>query len=151
MTRDVEPPRGKLGKGIATFTAGVVVGVGGTIGVYHLLPKPDSIPGGVWETPGNGQTVARRIHFAAQAYPTRPGDPPIDYVNFTASVGGTWQIACRDDTPAQPPAPPEYSCDWEVPSLVKPGEKIIVSFDVYDRNGNSNKAPNGLHEVTEAE
>ncbi len=41
-------------------------------------------PGGLWISPNDGQTFTSAVHFAAHAYPTNAGGPPIREVDFTA-------------------------------------------------------------------
>src|SRR6266487_3427222 len=53
--------------------------------LMHIIYPPHHTaikPGGAWISPG-GKTIGDVIPFAAYAYPTHPGDPEIDYVNFT--------------------------------------------------------------------
>src|SRR5258708_36741813 len=91
-----------------------------------------------------GQTSNDIIHFAAHAFPTNRGDPVIDHVNFTAGWNGTWRIACVvypnhvDDT---------FQCNVSLKRLDAPAGHIQVSFDVYDKMGNVNKAPSGEHTI----
>lgn len=107
------------------------------------------LPGGVWISPADGQNVGDVLHFAAHAYPTRPGDPLIDHVNFTIGWPGasSWRVACK----VSPPATGDiYSCDANLKQLGAPYGQIQVSFDVYDQAGNVNLAPNGVHTLTYA-
>lgn len=102
------------------------------------------LPGGLWISPMNGQTINDIIHFSAHAYPTNRGDPVIDHVNFTVGWSGTWRIACvvypnhGDDT---------FQCNVSLKRLDAPAGHIQVSFDVYDKMGNVSKAPNGEHTI----
>ncbi len=102
------------------------------------------VPGGLWISPMNGQTINDIIHFAAHAFPTNRGDSVIDHVNFTAGWNGTWRIACvvypnhSDDT---------FQCNVGLKQLGAPTGHIQVSFDVYDKMGNVNKAPSGEHTI----
>ncbi len=107
--------------------------------------KPPIKPGGVWVNPANGQVVHGVMHFAAHAYPTNFGDPAIDHVNFTVTwPGGHWQVACV----AYPPAIEDiFRCDVSLHQLGAPDGRVTVSFDVYDRDGNTNFAPNGEHMI----
>ena len=58
------------------------------VGIRFLMhitnpPRPTTVkPGGAWISPG-GKTIGDVIPFAAYAYPTHPGEPAIDHVNFT--------------------------------------------------------------------
>jgi transcriptional regulator with XRE-family HTH domain len=112
-------------------------------GIYFTVPVR-IVPGGLWSSPLNGQEVNDVIHFGALAYPTNRGDPLIDHVNFTMGWYGGWRIACTvypnhiDDT---------YKCNVSLKQLGAPGGPIQVSFDVYDKMGNVNKAPNGEHTI----
>jgi transcriptional regulator with XRE-family HTH domain len=108
-------------------------------------------PGGEWISPLNGQVVREVVHFAAYAYPTHPGEPLIDHVNFTAWWQGAdtrkWKIACT----ATSPAPNDvFSCNADLSLLGAIAGPLRVSFDVYDQVGNANLAPNGEHTVTYA-
>lgn len=105
------------------------------------------LPGGEWISPTNGSAVNTIMHFAAHAYPTKPGDPPIDHVNFTLMWPGasSWKIAC---TVSSPTSTDIYACDVNLDQLGVPVGQFQVSFDVYDRAGNVNQAPNGEHTLT---
>lgn len=103
-------------------------------------------PGGIWVYPENGQTTVHGIiYFAARAYPTNPGDPPINHVNFTIGwKGGGWRVGCT----AYPPAVQNlYTCPVIMAQLNVPVGNIQISFDVYDQAGNVQFAPNGVHTV----
>jgi len=108
-------------------------------------------PGGEWISPLNGQVVGKVVHFAAYAFPTHPNEPLIDRVNFTASWQGVdpreWKIACT----AMPPAPNDvFSCNADLSLLSAVAGPLRISFDVYDKAGNANLAPNGEHTITYA-
>ncbi|HUY78617.1 MAG TPA: M23 family metallopeptidase [Ktedonobacterales bacterium] len=109
-------------------------------------PGSTIIPGGLWISPGDGQTITDTIHFAAQAYPTHPDDPAIAYVNFTLESNGSWQIACA--VQSYQASGDVFSCDVSLSSLGIATGQIKVSFDVYDLAGNVNHAPNGVHTLT---
>lgn len=117
------------------------------IGFYSIYPlHPTTIkPGGAWISPA-GKTVSDVIPFAAYAYPTHPGDPEIDHVNFTVYWQGvdprTWIIACVARRPVRNDM---FACQANLRTLGAPAGQIKVSFDVYDRQGNANLAPNGEH------
>jgi len=102
-------------------------------------------PGGLWVYPANRQTMHGIIDFAAKAYPTNPGDPPINHVNFTIGwKDGGWRVGCM----AYPPAVQNlYTCPVIMAQLNVPVGNIQISFDVYDQAGNINFAPNGVHTV----
>ena len=102
-------------------------------------------PGGLWVSPMNGQIVHTIINFAAKAYPTNPGDPPINHVNFTIDLkGGGWRIACA----AYPPVTDDlFTCTVNLATFDAPPGTIQISFDVYDQGGHINFAPNGPHKV----
>jgi hypothetical protein len=112
-----------------------------------LTPTPTSTikPGGLWISPNNGDTVTDPVSFAAHAYPTNPGDPPIDHVNFTVNAQGTWMIACTVTTPISGDM---YTCTVNLQQLGVAYGQVQVSFDVYDSAGHNNLAPNGVHTVT---
>ena len=116
-----------------------------TIFLQTPQAKPPIKPGGLWVNPANRQIVHGVMHFAAHAYPTNFGDPAIDHVNFTVTwPGGHWQVACV----AYPPAIEDiFRCDVSLHQLGAPDGRVTVSFDVYDRDGNTNFAPNGEHMI----
>jgi transcriptional regulator with XRE-family HTH domain len=101
-------------------------------------------PGGAWINPANGSIVHDTMLLAAKAYPTHPGDPLINHVNFTAGWNGTWGIGCT----AYPPTNDNtFACIANLLLLNAPAGRIRISFDVYDQVGNVNLAPNGIHAV----
>src|SRR5437763_16315816 len=121
------------------------VGIGFLIHITYP-PHPTVIkPGGAWISPA-GKTVGDIIPFAAYAYPTHSGDPAIDHVNFTMYWQGVdprkWIIACVAHRPVRDDL---FACSANLRQLGAPTGKIIISFDVYDRQGNVNLAPNGEH------
>jgi transcriptional regulator with XRE-family HTH domain len=123
----------------------VVVGIGFLIHITYP-PHPTAIkPGGAWISPA-GKTIGDVIPFAAYAYPTHSGDPEIDHVNFTIYWQGVdprkWIIACVARRPVRNDM---FACNANLRKLGAPAGQIIVSFDVYDRQGNVNLAPNGEH------
>ena len=106
-------------------------------------------PGGVWVSPNPAYPkVGDNIHFAAYAYPTHQGDPAIDYVNFTMYWPGVdphvWIIACVVHVPIRKDL---YTCDVNLPWLGAAPGQIAISFNVFDRQGNVNEAPNGVHHI----
>ncbi len=103
------------------------------------------LPGGWWIAPEDGTTVGDTIHFIARAYPARVGYPAIDFVKFTIGVGPLWKVAC---TVYPPPSSDVFECVANLVQLHIPAGSIRVSFDVYDRMGNSIAAPNGVHTLT---
>src|SRR2546421_1826960 len=123
----------------------VVVGIGFLIHITYP-PHPTVIkPGGAWISPA-GKTVGDIIPFAAYAYPTHSGDPAIDHVNFTMYWQGVdprkWIIGCVARRPVRNDM---FACNANLRKLGAPAGQIKVSFDVYDRQGNVNLAPNGEH------
>ena len=123
----------------------VVIGIGLLMHITYP-PHPTAIkPGGAWISPG-GKTIGDVIPFAAYAYPTHSGDPEIDHVNFTIYWQGVdprkWIIACVARRPIRNDM---FACNANLRKLGAPAGQIIVSFDVYDRQGNVNLAPNGEH------
>lgn len=151
---DVAPPRQPKEKGKRSVLVGVVLAlvvVGGIIASIRYFVTPPVIkPGGGWISP-LGKTVKSSIYFAAYAYPTHDGEPEIDHVNFTLYWQGAdprkWVIACVARKPLKKDT---YSCTADLRVLGVPPGQITVSFDVYDRQGNHNNAPNGPHTVTYA-
>lgn len=105
---------------------------------------PSITPGGTWISPDNNFVVQGDIlPFAAHAYPTNPGDPPIDHVNFTATwPGANWHVICTLYRPQQGDV---YRCNWNLAQAGVPNGPLTVSFDVYDVQNNANLAPNGTH------
>ena len=52
----------------------------------HTAATGRIVPGGLWHSPGQHfVSQGDIVRFAARAYPTHPGDPAIDHVNFTVS------------------------------------------------------------------
>ena len=123
----------------------VVVGIGFLIHITYPPHRTAIKPGGAWISPG-GKTIGDVIPFAAYAYPTHSGDPEIDHVNFTIYWQGgdprKWIIACVARRPIRNDM---FACNANLRKLGAPAGQIIVSFDVYDRQGNMNLAPNGEH------
>lgn len=121
--------------------------------VIACCPATPIKPGGLWIRPDDGALITDpTLRLAANAYPTKPDDPPIDHVNFTIwwpDVGprnGPWKIACAVRPPSQSDV---FTCDADLAALGAPqGQPLTISFDVYDRDGNYNLAPHGLRTVT---
>ncbi len=134
---------------VALLTLAMFVGFSVYISVARYLDVLWHIkPGGGWISPVNGQTVGKVVHFAAYAFPTHPGEPLIDHVNFTAWWQGVdprkWKIVCI----ATPPAPNDiYSCNADLSLLGAIAGQIHISFDVYDQLGNASLAPDGEHTI----
>jgi hypothetical protein len=101
-------------------------------------PAP-STPSGVSDERSQSDTL-----YCTRLSP-RPGYPAIDFVNFTIGVGSSWKLAC---TVRPPPSSDVFECDANLVQLHVPPGSIRVSFDVYDRMGNSIAAPNGVHTLT---
>ncbi len=124
---------------------GVVIILAITFTVIKFVIPAQIKPGGVWIAPNaTNATVGDIVYFAAYAYPTHQGDPAIEYVNFTMYWPGVdprvWKVVCMVRVPT---AKDVYACDVNLRSLgILPGS-ITVSFDVYDRQGHINFAPNG--------
>lgn len=120
-------------------------------------PTPAVIPGGRWIAPSSGAMISgSTLHFAAHAYPTHPGDPPIDHVNFTiwwpalGAQSGPWKLACEAFSPGGDlsiGASDGYACDADLAALGAPPGSLLVSFDVYDTAGDRNLAPNGERRI----
>ena len=134
------------------YTCGIVLALAIVFCVfaYEIHPfSPIHIkPGGEWISPV-GPILGDSIYFAAYAYPTHTGEPEIDHVNFTVFWPGvdprTWIIACVARTPVRKDV---FACNANLRLLgAQPGH-IKISFDVYDRQGNVNFAPNGEHTIT---
>lgn len=120
-------------------------------------------PGGVWLGPclngpvssnydgkqcDGGAKVYGPITFSVLAYPTHTDiDPKISHVNFTAQINGSWITPpqCKNLTASVNGV---YSCAWDPQNRIAEGTQIVVSFDVYDTNGNVNQSPNGEHILT---
>jgi transcriptional regulator with XRE-family HTH domain len=118
--------------------------------VYLIsLTHPLAIkPGGGWMSPV-GKTVKSKVYFAAYAYPTHQGEPAIDHVNFTIYWQGVdprqWVPACTSYKPIKKDI---FACTADLHALGAPAGEVRISFDVYDKQGNHNNAPNGVHTVT---
>ena len=125
----------------------LVVALGLIVYVVRPFSSSQIKPGGAWISPV-GSTTGDIIHFEAYAYPTNNGDPQIDHVNFTAYWQGvdprTWKIVCVARVPVRKDV---YACDANLRLLGASPGQIIISFDVYDRQGNVNLAPNGKHRL----
>lgn len=111
--------------------------------------NPRIVPGGEWMSPTNGQRFTGSMRFAAHAYPTSEGDPPIARVIFTVSWPGRpgrWLIACAASKPSHGDL---YRCLWNPGRQwgTIPAGRLNISFDVYDQAGNHNNAPNGVHAI----
>ncbi len=123
------------------------VALGFVLHITHPYGFGPVKPGGVWISP-TGSTVGSIVHFAAYAFPTHPGDPAIDYVNFTAYWPGVnpraWDIVCQVRFPVRKDV---YACDVNLQQLEAPPDQITISFDVYDRQGNVNFSPNGERKI----
>ncbi len=121
--------------------------VGFVLHITHPYGFAPVKPGGVWISP-TGPTIGSIVHFAAYAYPTHPGDPAIDFVNFTAYWPGVdpraWDIVCQVRFPVRKDV---YACDVNLQQLGAPAGQITISFDVHDRQGNVNFSPNGEHKI----
>ncbi len=108
-------------------------------------------PGGKWISPTNNFTTSgNTLHFAAHADPATSGGSAIDHVTFTAWWPGinpnVWYQDQKCTIYAPAPGTDQYACDLDL-SKVAPGP-LMVSFNVYDKAGNSNLAPNGVHSGT---
>ncbi len=130
------------------FVLALIVALSFIMYVLHPFSPLHFTPGGVWISPV-GSTVGDIIQFAAFAYPTHTGEPEIDHVNFTAFWPGVdphiWLIVCVARLPIRKDV---FACKANLRLLrAQPGQ-IKISFDVYDRQGNVNFAPNGEHMVT---
>lgn len=143
-TQVPHPKRWRLLFPIVGIVLVLVVAVG--VSRYILFPMHIK-PGGVWISP-TGSTVGDEIHFAAYAYPTSKGDPDVDHVNFTMYWQGvdprTWVVVCAVHTPISKDV---FACDVNLRLLGATPGPITISFDVYDRQGNVNEAPNGKHHL----
>lgn len=106
------------------------------------------VPGGLWISPPSQFTAyTSTLDFSAHAYPTNPGDPAIDHVNFTFTASSNpWAIACSVGAPTAGTTD-VYGCAWQIPARV-PNGPVTISFDVYDSAGNANLAPNGERQGT---
>jgi transcriptional regulator with XRE-family HTH domain len=131
---------------VAIAGIALVLVVAAGVSRYILYPM-HIIPGGAWIAP-TGSSVGDLIHFAAYAYPTSKGDPEIDHVNFTMYWQGvdprTWKVVCEVRVPISKDV---YACNVNLRLLGAPPGPITISFDVYDRQGNVNFAPNGEHHL----
>ncbi len=130
------------------FVLALIVAFGFIMYVLHPFSPLHVEPGCEWISPV-GLTVGDIIQFTAYAYPTHAGEPEIDHVNFTAFWPGVdphiWIIACVARIPIRKDV---FACNANLRLLGAHTGRIKVSFDVYDRQGNVNFAPNGEHTVT---
>ncbi len=138
---------------LAAVLTGAVGGVAGIAVDRTFFRSAESVktPGGLWVSPKEGETTGYRVHFDADAYPTRRNiDPDVKEVDFTVSWEGRpgpWIVACKIQKTS---LVGQYSCDWD-PSKEKekvPQGKLNISFDVFDSKGNVNQAPNGTRTIT---
>lgn len=128
---------------------GVLIILAIAFGVVKFVIPAQIKPGGVWISPNAAtSTVGDVVYFAAHAYPTHQGDPAIDDVNFTMYWPGVnpnaWKIVCVVRVPIDKDI---YACDVNLRLLGTLPGPITVSFDVYDREGHVNFAPNGEHHL----
>lgn len=121
------------------------------LGYVTGRPHP-AVPGGFWIAPADGSTVVTpTIPFAAEAKPSRAGDPAIAKVEFTVAAPAapgqppTWQVACTAPRPATGDV---YRCEAAPADLGLVPGPLTVSFDVYDRGNYHNLAPNGTRTIT---
>jgi transcriptional regulator with XRE-family HTH domain len=150
---DQRPPREQEGETRARLVIIIsvmfVLLIAGGIGVSYLISfiHPTIKPGGGWISPV-GKIVKSKVDFAAYAYPTHAGDPAIDHVNFTLYWQGVdprqWVIACVARKPIKKDI---FACTANLSALKAPTGEIVISFDVYDKQGNHSNAPMGLHTV----
>jgi murein DD-endopeptidase MepM/ murein hydrolase activator NlpD len=111
--------------------------------VTETSGKDNTKPGGRWDSPAKNFVVTGKdkVHFKARAYDS--GGSGVAKVIFTAWWPGinpkVWHETC---TKFRPTSGNVYECDLN-PSGV-PNGPLMVSFDVYDKAGNKNLAPNGL-------
>jgi hypothetical protein len=141
-------PRAKRQRLFLSIVGAVVVLAIAFSVIKYVIPVHVK-PGGVWISPNPAYpNVGDIIHFAAYAYPTNSGDPLIDHVNFTMYWPGVdpraWKIACVVHVPINKDV---YACDVNLRLLGATPGPITISFDVYDRQGNMNNAPNGEHHI----
>ena len=106
-------------------------------------------PGGTWIEPNDNFVVGeRRLKLAARVS-DNPGGSGIARVHFTAWWPGVddavWYVICADIEP-KPGTNDVYECEWDLTWV--PNGQVRVSFDVYDKAGNKNLAPNGVHKGT---
>ncbi len=125
-------------------------------------PTNPTKPGGEWSTPMQNASVTNPFPMQVTAYPTNPGDPAIQYVNFTVNYppgSNNWKVACTVFTQDVPNLANGYGCNVDMTQLYSgqlsstcsagaPPVHATVSFDVYDQAGNHNSAPNGEHTIT---
>lgn len=113
-------------------------------GMHSIDYVPPSVaPGGMWVAPANGAQVGDTTSLKATAYPTHSWDAAIAYVNFTAWYNNAWHVLCQVSTPTSGNT---YQCAWTLKGVISPGY-VTVSFDVYNRVGQVNHAPNGMHSI----
>ena len=109
-------------------------------------------PGGMWMSPPNDLIINSNyiLYFAAVAYPSIAGGPPVSRVVFTLwwpAIGpqsGPWRTACIATAPR---AGDVFSCWANLWARGVPNGPFRVSFDVYDQSGNYRLSPNGERTV----
>jgi N-acetylneuraminic acid mutarotase len=135
--------------GDAQFQAWLA-GIPNLMGTGVICP----VPGGTWISPDdNFGITGNSLHFAAHAYDYQGGSG-VAYVNFTAWWQGVdpkvWYTPCKVSSPTSGTTD-VYECNWNLTDASGqpvPNGPITVSFDVYDKAGYYNLAPNGTRHGT---
>lgn len=108
-------------------------------------------PGGTWIEPADGGGATGSFHVSVHAYPTNPGDPPIDHVIVTlwwptlGPKSGPWKVACMI---RPPPSGDVFGCDVDPATLGAPPGQLAISFDVVDDAGDVTHSAGGIRTVT---
>src|SRR2546421_4219652 len=102
------------------------------------------VPGGMWIHPRHEERVENQLHFAATVYPNRTDEPAIDHIDVTISTGGVGQVV---STIRLPMGGEFFTDDVSLKELNLPAGPLQISFDVYDTEGNVNKAPYGVRTI----
>ncbi len=101
-------------------------------------------PGVMWIHPRHEERVEDQLHFAATVYPNYTGEAAIDHIDLTISTAGVWQVAST----IRPLMGGTFFTDAvSLKELNLPAGPLQISFDVYDTEGNVNKAPYGVRTI----
>jgi len=127
---------------------------GGSFGQVSFSSTPPALkgalpPGGQWLAPTNGMgTVSPVLRLSARASPG--SGSTVSHVDFTAwwpALGpqsGPWKTMCTVTAPSSGGA---YGCETSLSQLGAPPGTVLISFNVYDADGNHANAPNGERSV----
>jgi transcriptional regulator with XRE-family HTH domain len=99
---------------------------------------------GAWVSPSRGAIVNDVIHFAAYAAPDNFADPKINQIIFTAWWQGVdphhWMNLCYAYNPDHQGI---FRCETNLRQFGALAGSIVVSFDIYSKNGSVRSSPDG--------